>query len=368
MGRFRSSAIGPQGPAGPQGDQGWPGEAGAKGDKGETGEAGTKGDQGPAGDAGAKGDQGDQGWPGEAGEAGPQGDVGPQGDQGEKGDPGDAGAKGDAGPQGIQGDPGAKGDQGDVGPQGSKGDKGDPGAAGADGSDANILTWDPMAYKTTDYALLNTDLYVGAQGSGLTMTLPTTATPTGKVFTIKNVSSTYSLAVTAESGTVGGYTTVSLPPGAVESYIFDSSNYQQYSASKPASLGLVSAPAVTQQYSGTVAYFTYGESLVPGDVVYVKSDGAVWKADADAAGLYPAVGIAVETASSGLHAVLLHGIYRDDTLYNWTVGGVLYLSTTAGALTQTQPSATDNVIQIVGVATHADRAFIRPDLSWITHT
>ena len=123
-----------------------------------------------------------------------------------------------------------------------------------------------------------------------------------------------------------------------------------------------------QGYTGETVTMTYGESLVPGDVVYVKSDGAVWRADANGTSTYPVFGMAMETASSGDHVVLVRGIYRDDTRYNWTVGGVLYLSTTAGSMTQSQPSATDDVIQPLGIATHADRVYFHPSLMWITHS
>jgi hypothetical protein len=129
----------------------------------------------------------------------------------------------------------------------------------------------------------------------------------------------------------------------------------------------VTAAPADLGYSGITVAMTYGESLVPGDIVYIKSDGAVWKADANAAGLYPAVGLALETASSGTHLVLLHGIYRDDTRFNWTVGGTLYLSATAGSATQTQPAATDDVIQVLGFATHADRMYFAPSRDIMTH-
>ncbi len=142
------------------------------------------------------------------------------------------------------------------------------------------------------------------------------------------------------------------------------SGFSGYSGVLPA---LTEAPS-NQAFTGISVSMTYGESLVPGDLVYFKSDGKVWKADADAAGLYPCMGMAMETASSGSHVVLLNGIYRDDSRYNFTVGGVVYLSTTAGTETQTQPSATDNVIQVIGIATHADRIYFNPDLSYITHT
>lgn len=132
------------------------------------------------------------------------------------------------------------------------------------------------------------------------------------------------------------------------------------------SLALTEAPA-NQSYTGMTVSMIYGESLVPGDLVYFKSDGKVWKADANVVGLYPVMGLALETAASGAHLVLLHGIYRDDTRYAFTVGGVVYLSIFAGVETQVQPTDIDNVIQVVGVATHADRIYFNPQLDYITH-
>lgn len=134
-----------------------------------------------------------------------------------------------------------------------------------------------------------------------------------------------------------------------------------------AEIALQEVPPTDHAVSGDIVYMTYGESLVPGDVVYFKSDGKVWKADANGSGTYPALGIALETQSSGSYKVLLHGIMRDDS-WNWTVGGTIYLSTTAGGMTQTQPSGADEVIQVLGIATHADRMFFRPSFDYITHT
>jgi hypothetical protein len=113
-----------------------------------------------------------------------------------------------------------------------------------------------------------------------------------------------------------------------------------------------------------------GEAIAAGDAVYYKSDGKIYKADSDATTTMPAIGIAGSAGTSaGTTTVILHGIYRNDTLYNWgTVGGALYVSGTAGALTQTQPTATDAVIQVVGLATHADRVYVAPTLLWFTHT
>lgn len=130
-------------------------------------------------------------------------------------------------------------------------------------------------------------------------------------------------------------------------------------------LTLTAAPASDGGYTGAQVSLTYGESITAPAAVYFKSDGTVCNADANVAGKFPAMGVAVETASSGTHVVLLNGIVRNDA-WNWTVGGLIYLSTTAGGFTQTQPSATDDCVQILGVATHADRMFFCPRLDYVT--
>lgn len=110
------------------------------------------------------------------------------------------------------------------------------------------------------------------------------------------------------------------------------------------------------------------ENLVFGEVGYIKSDGEVAKADADAIATSSAIVMALASISTGnTGSFLLHGIARNDA-WNWTVGGLVYLSTTAGALTQTAPSGTDDVIQILGVATHADRIYFNPQLVQVEHT
>ena len=134
-----------------------------------------------------------------------------------------------------------------------------------------------------------------------------------------------------------------------------------------AAIKLIEAPTADKTLSGIIVSMTYGESITPGDLLYFKSDGKVYKAAANVPGTFPVMGLALESASSGSNNVLLHGIYRDVNRYNFTAGGVVYLSTTAGVETQTQPSATDDVIQVVGIATHADRIYFNPSVDYITH-
>ncbi len=131
-------------------------------------------------------------------------------------------------------------------------------------------------------------------------------------------------------------------------------------------LTLTEVPS-NQSYSGLIVSLTYGGSLTPGMPVYYASDGSVKAADSDGSSTYPVIGLAMETASSGSHVVLLKGIYRDDALFNWTVGGLIYLSTSVGTMTQTPPSAADNVVQGMGIATHADRMYVDPSVDYIVH-
>lgn len=119
--------------------------------------------------------------------------------------------------------------------------------------------------------------------------------------------------------------------------------------------------------SGLKVSMTAGESLAAGDVCYLKSDGKMWKADADDTDTYPALALALATISADASGeFLLKGFFRDDSYTN-TVGGSIYLDTTAGGITQTAPSDTDDVIQVLGVATHADRIYFKPDLTYVTH-
>jgi hypothetical protein len=103
-----------------------------------------------------------------------------------------------------------------------------------------------------------------------------------------------------------------------------------------------------------------------GDAVYVKSDGDFALADADATTTMPVVGIAIENSSVGVNmSVLTHGVIRDNT-WAWTVGGLVYVSTTGttgNTLTQTAPSGTGDQVQVVGVALSADKLFVNPSLT-----
>jgi hypothetical protein len=90
------------------------------------------------------------------------------------------------------------------------------------------------------------------------------------------------------------------------------------------------------------------------DVVYLNSSSQWVLADANGVSTYPARGIATATVATGnATTVLVSGVIRNDA-WNWTVGGTIYLSDTAGGLTQTAPSTTGDKVQVIGYALTAD--------------
>lgn len=130
-------------------------------------------------------------------------------------------------------------------------------------------------------------------------------------------------------------------------------------------LNITAAPSSNTTASGVKIQLVANENQAFGDVCYIDSSGEAALADADAiataSGLLMCLG-AVSTGGTGTY--LMFGIARNDT-WAWTVGGLVYLSTTGtsgNTLTQTAPSGTGDIVQVLGVATHADRMYFRPEL------
>jgi hypothetical protein len=125
---------------------------------------------------------------------------------------------------------------------------------------------------------------------------------------------------------------------------------------------LTPAPASDDTGSGLMSSVTVDiNSVGVGAALYMASDGHFDEADADAAATMPCTALALETGT-GTKKVLHYGYMRNDG-WDWTPGGLLYVSDTAGNLTQTPVSGSGDQVQVVGYATHADRIFFNPDLS-----
>ena len=125
--------------------------------------------------------------------------------------------------------------------------------------------------------------------------------------------------------------------------------------------------ATDGDYEGDVINGTAGTTIAIGDIVYLNSSSQWVLADANAestsGGL---VGLAVESSTSTNPVkVLVKGTLRAATLPSFTAGDTIYISTTAGDVTATAPSATGDIVRIIGYALDADTLWVCPDTTFI---
>lgn len=129
-------------------------------------------------------------------------------------------------------------------------------------------------------------------------------------------------------------------------------------------------------WSGITVDATAGYTQAFGDCVYLDPTDSRWElcdansasgADGDSRGT---VGMVVVAGTDGnACTILLRGKIRADAKFpTFTVNNPVYISETAGSVTQTQPTTTDVVIRIIGAALTADELLFMPDNMWITHT
>ena len=121
-------------------------------------------------------------------------------------------------------------------------------------------------------------------------------------------------------------------------------------------------------YSGITAQMLAGAAITAFNLVCIHTTTQeVVVADASAVATARAIGIAPAGISdTATGTVLLHGFIRDED-WDWTTGAVLFLSETAGALTETAPTTDGAFVQAVGIALEPDVVFINPSLDIIEH-
>jgi hypothetical protein len=129
---------------------------------------------------------------------------------------------------------------------------------------------------------------------------------------------------------------------------------------------LLGSPDTDGGFHGIYVSGVYGESLAVGDLVYLDSDGKYWKAQADADTTLPCIGLVMSAGNADDTGYILKtGYYRDDSL-SLTPGGLLYLDTaTAGLFTQTLPSGSGEIVQIIGNAISATVIYFKPDFTYV---
>jgi len=141
-------------------------------------------------------------------------------------------------------------------------------------------------------------------------------------------------------------------------------------------IALDPAGSADGKYNGITVTATAGYAQTYGDLVYLDPTDSRWEkcdanaasgADGDSRGI---VGIVVVAGGADGNActILLHGIIRADAAFPaFTINNPVYVSETAGAVTQTQPTTSDVVIRVVGFALTADEMYFNPSSDYITH-
>jgi len=133
---------------------------------------------------------------------------------------------------------------------------------------------------------------------------------------------------------------------------------------------LMNPPTADTTESGLIVVATVDTNAQGiGAPLFMAADGNLDTANASASTTSPCVALALETGT-GSKKILVHGVLRRDA-WAWTTGpgtsSLIYISTSVGTLTQTQPSGTDQVIQPVGWALSADSIYFTPSVIYLTH-
>ena len=170
-----------------------------------------------------------------------------------------------------------------------------------------------------------------------------------------------------------GYLLIAEPGGSGGGDLLAANNLSDLDDSNVAiaNLGAVSSAlgvhAADDTYSGfTIPGLNNSGGVTQWEAVYLNGSSAWVIADANGSGTYPARGLAVSTETNGNPVdVLTFGTVRNDA-WAWTPGDPIYLSGTAGELTQTAPATSGDNVQIVGYAITADNAFFDFNPTFIT--
>ena len=75
--------------------------------------------------------------------------------------------------------------------------------------------------------------------------------------------------------------------------------------------------------------------------------------------------LGIATSGAGFNRGMLIRGYYQNTSWTFAPGRVLYLSTTAGGITDTQPNSSGNGVRIVGFALSSQEIYFNPSNDWI---
>ena len=120
---------------------------------------------------------------------------------------------------------------------------------------------------------------------------------------------------------------------------------------------------------GIIMTFTAGMTVTPFSPVYLHTDDEVHECDADAIATMPCIGVSVNTsnvADGAAIEVMLLGLIRDESFTDFgTNGAPVYVSTTVGEMTNTAPSGSSDVVQVIGHSIGEKLLFVQPSLTTV---
>lgn len=236
-------------------------------------------------------------------------------------------------------------------------DSGALGAAATSFSDLFLASGALIGFANGNAVITHSSGVIGVTTGDLRVTSANVGTNADSVPTLSSTSTLTNKTLTSPAITTGTYTGTQL-------------------LNENASVGLDPAGSADGKYTGITVTATAGYSQAFGDLVYLDPTDSRWEAtdansgggaDGDARGI---LGMVVVAGTDGNPCtILLQGIIRADAKFpSFTINNPIYVSESAGLVTQTQPTTTDVVIRIVGAALTADEMYFNPDNTWITHT
>ena len=275
---------------------------------------GSSGSAGSSGISGSSGTSGTRGSSGSSGTSGANGSSGTSGTSGVSGTSGTSGSSGTSGAAGSSGTSGTSGSSGTSGTRGSSGSSGTSGTAGSSGTGFNTITNPADNRVLTSLGTTNTaNAEANLTFNGNLMVL-------NGAFSASSISDTYNL---------------------------------------------ITSPAIANSPGAFGEIMTRGNGTLTAGNLYTFSAGTWVAADADSTTTSTGLlGIALGTTPSA--GILLRG-YARSTSYSWADNKVLYISSTAGSMTDTAPTGVGKIVRVVGYMVYdaGNIIYFNPSNDWI---
>jgi hypothetical protein len=124
--------------------------------------------------------------------------------------------------------------------------------------------------------------------------------------------------------------------------------------------------ASTSTGNGFVVNWSVSTSVTAGTAYVVKTDGGWTTTDADSEAKSTAMA-AIALGSNATAGMLLQGFFYKAS-HGFAIGEPLFISNTAGALTNTRPNGNNDYVRIMGYATSTNYIYFDPDKTWVKVT